>query len=95
MVSPKKDLTSCQDLQDRNGPSTAGRRMCRGERRRDGEKEGGSLGSLRRADRREVKTKHADWQDLLSDGADKQASALYFGRVGHCGPVLRIPRAPN
>jgi hypothetical protein len=33
-----------------------------------------------RADRREVKTKHADWQDLLSDGADIQASALYFGR---------------
>jgi hypothetical protein len=69
--------------------------MCRGEGRRVGEKEGGSLGSLRRADGSEVKTKRADWQDLLSDGVDKQASALYFGRVGHCGPLLRIPRAPN
>lgn len=47
---------------------------------RNGEKEGGSLGSLRRADRSEVKTKRADWQDLLSDGADKEASG--------CGSVL-------
>jgi len=43
---------------------------------RDGEKEGGSLGSLRRADRSEVKTKRANWQDLLSDGADKQARGM-------------------
>jgi hypothetical protein len=31
----------------------------------DGKKEGGSL---RRDDRSEVKTKHADWRSLLRDG---------------------------
>jgi hypothetical protein len=54
---------------------------------RDGEKEGGSLGSLRRADRSEVKTKRADWQDLLSDSADKQASSC--GSVFLASWVLR------
>jgi hypothetical protein len=33
---PIIDRTDCQDLQDRNGPTAAGRRMCRGEGRREG-----------------------------------------------------------
>ena len=40
--------------------------MCRGEGRREGRRI--ARISLRRADRGEVKTKRADWQDLLSAG---------------------------
>lgn len=57
----------------------------------DGEKE---EGLLRRADRGEVKTKHADWQDLLSAG-QPTASEQSGLQVGYCGPFLRVPRAPT
>lgn len=59
--------------------------------RSDGEKE---EGSLRRADRGEVKTKRADWQNLLSAGqpATSESSVL---QVGYCGPNLRTPRTPT
>jgi hypothetical protein len=41
----------------------------------DGKKEGGSL---RRDDRSEVKTKHADWRSLLSDGVCLRRSGELF-----------------
>lgn len=66
--------------------------MCRGEGRREGRRI--ARISLRRADRGEVKTKRADWQDLLSAG-QPTTSEWSVLQVGYCGPILRIPRTPT
>lgn len=71
-------------------------RMCRGEGWRRKRREGRRIAriSLRRADRGEVKTKRADWQDLLSAG-QPTTSEWSVLQVRSCGPILRIPRTPT
>ena len=64
--------------------------MCRGQGLREGRRIARIL--LRRAHRSEVKTKRADWQDLLSAG-QPTTSEWSVLQAEYCGPFRRAPRA--